>query len=105
MYWQRVTIQESIVFVTDTGGRRFTWSDLLSDAEARVLPLISDETRKTWATPEEDAYEIQLRGAHPEVEPPMRAVVDGVHYDIRHVIQPPPFGTPTTVLQAVRVTP
>jgi hypothetical protein len=100
-----VTIEEPTETQTDSGNVRYTWSAVLSDVEARVLPLVVAEERKTWATPEEDAYEIQLRGAHPTLRPLMRVAIDSEVYDIRRILQPPPFGDPSTILQSVRVTP
>jgi head-tail adaptor len=105
VFWQRVDIQTSTEVQTATGNPRLTWADFHVDVEARVLPLVVDEKLQVWATPEDDAYEVQLRGAHPDIRPRMRVVVGSDVYDIRHIVQPPPFGTPTTVLGTVRVTP
>lgn len=100
-----MTIQDRTEVRTPTGNTRFTWFDAASNVEARVLPLAVSEGQEQWFTPEEDAYEVQLRGAQPSLRPRMRVVVGADYYDIRHVLQPPPFGTPTTVLQTVKVTP
>jgi hypothetical protein len=35
----------------------------------------------------------------------MRVAIDSEVYDIRRILQPPPFGDPSTILQSVRVTP
>jgi len=104
-FWQRVDIQTSTEVQTGTGNPRLTWADYHVDVEARVLPLVSDEKLQVWATPEEDAYEVQLRGAHPDLDERMRVVVAGEVYEVRGVVQPPPFGTPVTVLHTVKVTP
>lgn len=104
-FWTRVDIQDADHLQTATGNVRLTpWTTVAHDVEARVLPLAVEEGIKQWATPEEDAYEIQLRGAW-SIRPRMRVLVGSMAYDIRNIIQPPPFGTPTTVLQTVRVTP
>ena len=108
-FWTRVTIEEATEQQTATGNVRMTWESFEEDIEARVLPLDTTETRLNWATPEEDAYEVQLRGAWRGIRPTMRAIIGtdtGTDiYDIRRMIQPPPFGDPVTVLQCVRVTP
>ncbi len=105
-YWQRVTVQSPTLSQTDTGAEvKAPWVDHLADVEARLLPLVESEKDTAWATPEEQAYEVQLRGAQPTVLANMRVVTDGQAFDIRQVTQPPPFGTPTTVLHAVLVTP
>lgn len=104
-FWQRVTIEDTTPVQTGTGNVRDVWSPLLEGIEARVLPLNVGEEQQTWATPEEDAYEVELRGAVAGLRPRMRVVIDAAAYDIRHIIQPPPFGTPVTILQCVRVTP
>lgn len=104
-YWQRVTVQSRTVALSATGAEQLTWADLLADIEARVAPLVHDETLQSWATPEEQAYQVQLRGAQSSVEPRMRITIDGDAFDIREVIQPPPFGTPTTVCNTVKVLP
>jgi hypothetical protein len=105
-YWQRVTIQDATQSQTGTGNVRLTWDDLegLEDVEARVLPLAVDEKAQDWATPEEDAYEVHLRGAWAAIRPRMRVVVGDDEYDIRRIVQPPPFGEPSTVLLTVKVT-
>lgn len=104
-YWQRVDIESPAQSQTATGNVREIFSVLLEDVEARVLPRIVDEKLETWATPEEDAHEIQLRGSWLAIRPRMRVVHEGAVYDIRRIIQPPPFGEPSTILQTVRVTP
>lgn len=105
MFWQRVTIQDVTESQTGTGHVRLTPDVLLEDVEARILPLVVDERAERWATPEEDAYEIQLRHAHVGIRPRMRVVVDEAIYDIRRILQPPPFADPVTILQCVKVTP
>ena len=104
MFWTRVDIEQSTEQQTATGNPRLVWAPHLADLEARVLPLVVDETREDWGTPQEDAYEVQLRGRH-DVRPRMRVSAGGQHYDIRKVMQPPPFGEPSTVLLTVLVTP
>ena len=105
-FWTRVDIQQRTATYSDTGAESLSWSPLLRGVEARLLPLMHDERLEAWATPEEQAYEVHLRGALPSVEPRMRVKVsDTEFFDIRDVQQPPPFGTPTTVLHAVRVLP
>lgn len=105
-FWTRVRIEQSTVFQTDTGNPRLVWETELDDVEARLLPLDSTDREESWATPGEDAYEVHLRHGHLGIRPRMRVVAtDGRAYDIRRVIEPPPFGDPTTVLQAVRTTP
>lgn len=104
-FWQRVDIQTSTEVQTGTGNPRLVWADWSVDVEARVLPLVVGDQQLAWSTPEEDAYEVQLRGAHPDLRPRMRVVYGGEAYEVRHIVQPPPFGTPVTVLQCVRVTP
>lgn len=104
-YWQRVDVETSTEVQTATGNPRLSWSSYLTDVEARVLPLDVTEEQQDWATPQEDAYEVHLRGAFPDVRPRMRVVTPDGDYDIRRIRQPPPFGTPTTVLSTVRVTP
>jgi len=103
-YWQRVTIQSKAATYTDTGAEVPGWADALADVEARVSPLAHDEKLQTWATPEEQAYEVHLAGVV-GVEPHQRLAIDGDYFDIREVLVPPPFGTPTTVLHVVKVTP
>ena len=105
MWWQRVDIQEASESQSESGAVISDWDTYLSDEEARLLPLVHDERTQAWATPEEQAYEVHLRGALSGIEPRMRVVADGDYFDIRQVIQPPPFGTPVTVLQTVRVLP
>lgn len=105
MYWQRVDVQEGAETQTPTGNVRLgPWTDVFSDVEARLLPVTTTETLLDWATPEEDAYEVQLRGEL-AIVPRMRVLSDGDAYDIRKVTIPPPFGTPTTILHVVKVTP
>jgi len=104
-YWSRATVQDSTDEQTDTGAVTHAWTDWLSDAEVRVLPLDVNETDEQWARPEEDAYEVQFRGAVSGLSPRMRVIVDAEAYDIRRILQPPPFGTPTTVAWTVKVTP
>ena len=106
-FWQRVTIQDSTVTLTATGNPRLDWEDVdgLTDREARLLPLVVAESKMAWATPEEDAYECQLRGPATGVRPRMRVVIGDAAYDIRGIIEPPPFGDPVTVLHVVLVTP
>ena len=103
-YWQRVTLQTNTPTYSDTGAEVAGWADALADLEARVSPLAHDEKLQVWATPEEEAYEVQLRGVV-AAEPHQRLVHDGSFYDIREVLTPPPFGTPATVLHVVKVTP
>jgi hypothetical protein len=110
MYWQRVTIEDSTEVQTATGNPRREWTTFLADVEARVLPLVVDERAETWATPEEDAYEVQLRVADPDtrasLRPRMRVRLDdGSYLDVRRIALPPPFADPTVVLRTVRVTP
>lgn len=106
MFWQRVTIQTPVPEQTPTGYVRARhWDDAIENVEARLLPLVTDERHETWATPEEDAYEVQLRHGFLGIRPKMRVLVDDVAYDIRRVIEPPPFGDPSTILQVVRITP
>lgn len=104
-YWTRVTVQSRTTTMSDTGAERLAWADRLLDVEARVSPLAHDERLEAWATPEEQAYEVQLRGSQEAVVPRDRVVMDGSYFDVRQVMTPPPFGTPTTVLHVVRVTP
>lgn len=105
-FWTRVTVEQRTTSLTASGAESLSWAAVLEDVEARLLPLMHDERLEVWATPEEQAYEIHLRGALPSVEPRMRVKVsDTEAFDIRDVQQPPPFGTPTTVLHAVRVLP
>ena len=104
-FWTRVTVQQRTTSLTATGAESLAWADVTVDVEARLLPLMHDERLDAWATPEEQAYEIHLRGAR-AVEPRMRVKVsDTEFFDVRDVQQPPPFGTPTTVVHAVRVLP
>jgi len=105
VFWTRVDIEQGTEVQSSTGAVTRTWATLHDDVEARLLPLVVDEKVQGWATPEEQAYEVHLRGAWPDVEPLMRVVADGVAYDIRRVLQPPPFGEPTTVLATVREVP
>ena len=105
MFWTRIDIEEGEQSRSGTGAVVLAWEVLHDEVEARVLPLVVDEKALTWATAEEDAYEVHLRGAWPDVEPRMRVVCEGVAYDIRQVIQPPPFGEPVTVLRTVREVP
>lgn len=104
MYWQRVDVEDAVETRTATGAVVSTWSTVHADVEARVLPVDTTEKSVAWATPEEAAHEVHLRGRW-DVDPTMRVMVDGVAFDVRRVLPPPPFGTPTTVLQCVRVTP
>lgn len=104
-YWTRATVQDNVESQTDTGATIYSWSDWLADAEVRVLPLAVNEAELEWARPEEDTYEVQFRGAVDGLRPRMRVVVDSAAYDIRRILEPPPFGTPTTIAWAVRVTP
>lgn len=104
MYWQRVDVEDATATQSATGAEVLTWSSYIEDVEARLLPLVVDERLKDWATPEEAAYEVQLRGQQ-DVEPKMRLVSDSGYYDIRQVLQPPPFGEPCTILHVVKVTP
>lgn len=104
-YWTRVTVQDGTETQTGTGNPRLTWTDVLENVEARAMPLTTDEQQERWATPEEDAYEVHLRHGALGIRPRMRVIIDGEAYDIRKVIEPPPFGTPTTILQCVKVTP
>lgn len=104
-FWTRVTVEVGTPSQTATGNERLSWATLYADVEARVLPLEVDEVRQTWATPEEDAYEIHLRGAYPAIRPKMRVFVDLDEFDIRNIVQPPPFGDPVTRLGVVRITP
>lgn len=106
-FWTRVTVQDGTRVVTPTGNVRYTWADVegMTDIEARVLPLAVDERKESWATPEEDAYEVHLRHAYLGLRPRKRVIVGGDAYDIRHIVQPPPFGEPVTILQSVKVTP
>lgn len=105
MFWTRVDIEQATESQSGTGAVVLSWSALHEDVEARLLPLTQDEKAQGWATPEEHAYEVHLRGAWPDVVPLMRVLADGVHYDIRKVTQPPPFGEPSTVLATVREVP
>lgn len=104
-FWTRVRIETSVEDPTATGNPRLTWSTFISDVEARLLPLMTDEAKERWGTPEEDAYEVQLRQGALGIRPRMRVVAGSEVYDIRHISEPPPFGEPVTVLQAIRVTP
>ena len=105
MFWQRVDIENYTESQSATGAVVPTWAALHEDVEARVLPLVVDEKAVAWATPEEDAHEVHLRGSWPDVRPRMRVVDGSTVYDIRQVIAAPPFGTPVTVLHVVRETP
>ena len=104
-YWQRVDVQRRTTTMSETGAEQLAWTDRLLNVEARVSPLTHTEQLESWATPEEQAYEVQLRGSQGAVEVSDRVLLDGVAYDVRQVMTPPPFGTPTTVLLAVLVTP
>lgn len=104
-FWTRVTIQNSTETQTETGNPRLTWEDVLEDVEARLLPLVSTDREESWATPEEDAYEVHVRHGVLGIRPRMRVVAGDVAYDIRRIAEPPPYGDPTTVLMCVRVTP
>lgn len=104
-FWQRVDIEQSTETQTSTGNPRLSWSSYATEVAARVLPLEVTEDQEDWATPQEDAYEVQLRGAWPDIRPRMRVVVEGADYDIRKIRTPPPFGDPSTVLLTVRITP
>jgi len=104
-YWERVTVEDPTEERTDTGAVTYTWATHLADAEARVLPLDISERDEDWARPEEDAYEVQFRGASLGLRPRMRVVAGSDYYDIRRILEPPPFGTPTTVAWTVRHTP
>ncbi len=104
-FWQRVDVEQSTETQTATGNPRLSWSSYLTDVEARVVAVDTTEEQQDWATPQDDAYEVHLRGAFPDVRPRMRVVVEGADYDIRRIRQAPPFGEPTTVLETVRVTP
>ena len=104
-YWQRVTVQARTTTYTASGAEADSYADRHTDIEARVSPMAWSEDLQQWATPEEQAHEVALRGAQLQVEPRDRLLVDGVAYDVREVITPPPFGTPTTVLHVVRVLP
>lgn len=105
MYWQLVDVEDATVTQSATGAVVQTWATHLASVEARLMPMVVDERLKSWATPEEDAYEVQLRGSHPTLRPRMRVVADGAYYDIRQIVVPPPFYDHATVLHAVRVTP
>lgn len=104
-FWTRVSVDDLTEERTDTGAVSKLWSEYIADAEARVLPLNVNESDEEWATPEEDAYEVQFRGAVAALRPRMRVNVGSDVYDIRRILQPPPFGTPTTIAWAVKVTP
>lgn len=103
-FWQRVDIEDRTPSQSSTGAEVLAWAPALTDVEARLLPLAHSEEDMQWATPEEEAFRVQLRGQQ-AVEPTMRLLADGIYYDVRKVTQPPPFGTPVTVLYAVKVTP
>ena len=106
MFWTRVDIEDATTEQTGTGNvRPVSWAPVESDVEARLLPLTVTEERTVWATPEEDAYEVQLRGSWLGFRPRMRVSAEGEVYDIRRIIVPPPFGTPVTTLLCVKVTP
>jgi hypothetical protein len=108
MFWQRVTVEQGTESQTATGAVVYDWAPPgaeFQDMEARVLPLATTEKPQGWATPEEDAYEIHLRHGGWEVRPLMRVRVGSEVYDVRNVVEPPPFGTPSTVLQCVKETP
>lgn len=103
-YWERADVESFTETQTATGNIRYSWSELISDVEARVLPLDHTETDQDWALPEEEAYEIQLRGSL-DVHVRDRITIDSRPYDVRRVRVPPPFGTPTTIAYVVLVTP
>lgn len=104
-YWQRVTVQQRTTTKSGTGAEVVSYATRLADIEARVGPLLHGEELQQWATPEEQAYEVQLRGSQPTVEPRDRVLVGSIAYDVRQVLLPLPFGTPTTVLHVVRELP
>lgn len=104
MFWTRVDIEDYTEAQSATGAVTPNWSTSMEDVEARVLPLVTDEKAQGWATPDEEAYEVHLRGSQP-VRPRMRVLAAGTYYDVRQVIAPAPFGEPVTVLHVVRVTP
>lgn len=104
--WQRVAVQEPTEVRTAAGAVTYTWADMagLESVPARVLPSVREQPGPEM-TVVEDAYEVHLAGAYPEVRPEMRVLDGAVAYDVRRVVPPPPFGTPVTVLEAVRVAP
>lgn len=104
-YWQRVTVQQRTTTKSTTGAEVVSYTTRLADLEARVAPLVHTEALEQWATPEEQAYEVQLRGRQPAVDLRDRVLIGSDVYDIREVLLPPPFGTPTTVLHVVQVRP
>ena len=102
--WQTVTIEEPTPVIGSSGGRTASWAAVagLTDVQARVLAVLNED-HDSEMTVLEDAYEVHVRGVHPEITTEMR-VVDGADaYDIRRVVPPPPFGTPVVVLDTVKV--
>lgn len=105
-YWQRVDLEAATESQSATGAVVVdAWTATAEDVEARILPVTSEEMLESWATPEEEAYEIQLRGEWTGISLKHRVTSGSDAYDIRRVLTPPPFGEPATILHAVKVTP
>jgi head-tail adaptor len=105
MFWTRATIERSTASQSATGAEVLAWADVLADAEARLLPLVTEESDQQWATPEESAYEVHLRGGGLGIQARDRVAYDGRSFDVRKVTEPPPFGEPITILGVVEIVP
>ena len=105
MFWTRAAIERSTASQSATGAEVLSWASVISSAEARLLPLVTEESVQQWAIPEESAYEVHLRGSGLGIQARDRVSYDGRYFDVRKVTEPPPFGEPITILGAVEIVP
>jgi len=81
------TIQTATLAQDSYGEPTPIWSDLADHAElmCRLSPAGERETRRLGLVVEETTHVAALAGYYPTVTPAMRAVVDGMVYDITGV--------------------
>lgn len=83
----RVTLQKALATRDGVGQAHLAWSDVqsLADVRGQLAPASEEKLRLLGLTVERTTHVLGLDGCYAGITPAMRAVVDGVAYEVTGV--------------------